>query len=54
MLLAIAVVGAASIDDPFTAFQMMLAERKRLNVRAAPSQEILRYSGDVYKRQILD
>ena len=25
--------------------QMMLAERKRLNVRAAPSQEILRYSG---------
>ena len=24
---------------------MMLAERKRLNVRAAPSQEILRYSG---------
>lgn len=25
--------------------QMMLAERKRLNVRAAPTQEILRYSG---------
>ena len=25
--------------------QMMLSERKRLNVRAAPSQEILRYSG---------
>lgn len=25
--------------------QMMLAERKRLNVRAAPSQEILHYSG---------
>ena len=25
--------------------QMMLTERKRLNVRAAPSQEILRYSG---------
>ena len=24
---------------------MMLSERKRLNVRAAPSQEILRYSG---------